>query len=382
MMGEKTQLGRYGENPHQVAWAEKDDSYKGPTVLNEPLHGIDTGYNNLLDANAALNVILDLQGKPGVVIVKHQNPCGIATGETLGQAFEHAWRGDEVSSFGSIVGYSQEVDEAAAKALQGRFVEVTVAPSYSESAIKWIKSHESKKERLRVIPTGPLGNAPKFTEEHAIRGGKVSQTADDRLYLCESIEQLVADPQTLKELNSGLVYQVGNVTQVRFNPKMGGLVEFATLAGKHTKSNAIILAHEYAPGQYKVLGMGAGQPNRMDSGRKLALPKALENLMRQYAREQSLDYPMTMDRMLQDPRYAADLTRKVEEYSRTILSSEKVVLFSDAFFPKRDGLVAAAELGVKYIVAPGGSKEDPDVIKAADELGVAMVFTGIRHFKH
>ncbi len=374
----KEKLGRYGENPHQTAWKERDAEYKGPHVLTTPLNGL-PGYNNLQDANAALEVMIDLHDRPAVVIVKHKNPCGLATGSDLGEAFTNAWRGDEISAFGSVVGYSQEVDEDALKLLKGRKVDVLVAPSYADHSLSWIAKN---KHDLTVIQTGPLKDAPDFVEEHKIRGGALSQTSDNRLYLCARVEDLLSAPRTIHEENSGLEYQVGVVAGGGFPLEMGGLVEFSIIAGKHTKSNAIILAYEYEKGKYRVLGMGAGQPNRKDSGEKLALPKARENLMRQYFREQGLDYAMTVNRMIEDKRYDERIREEVDRYSREILGSKRVVLFSDAFFPFKDGLVAAAELGVKYIVAPGGSKNDDEVIQAAKEFDVHLCFTGIRHFKH
>lgn len=376
----KEKLGRYGENPHQTAWKEIDETYQGPSVL-EPLHGKPLGYNNLQDANTALDILLDLHDRSAVVVMKHKNPCGLATGDNLAEAFTNAWFGDEVSAFGSIVGYSQQVNEDAVKLLSNKFVEVLIAPSYDKEALDWIRSRRTKKD-LRVIATGPLENAPEFIEEHKIRGGTLSQTPDNRLYLCDSIEGLLSKPQEITEPNSGIEYRVGAVTKREFDEDMQGLIEFSIIEGKHTKSNAIILAYEYEKGKYRVLGMGAGQSNRKDSGEKLSLPKAQENLMRQYFREQGLDYPATMDKIIRNSPYRNNLLGIIEEYTKNILSSNKVVLFSDAFFPFRDGLDAAAELGVKYVVQPGGSKQDEEVIRAANQHDVAMIFTGIRHFRH
>ena len=377
----KEQLGRYGENPHQTAWKEIDKTYQGPNVFTDALHGKSLGYNNLQDANAALEVLLDLQERPSSVVMKHKNPCGLATGSNLAEAFTNTWFGDEISAFGSIVGYSQQVDENAVKLLSNKFVEVLVAPSYTKGALDWIESKKTKKD-LRVIATGPLENVPEFVEENKIRGGVLSQTLDNRLYLCDSIKGLLSNPQKITEPNSGLEYNVGNVTKRKFGGGMQELIEFSIIAGKHTKSNAIILAYEYEPGKCRVLGMGAGQPNRKDSGEKLALPKAQENLMRQYFREQGLNYQMVMDKMIRNDEYRSNMLKTVKEYTKNILSSKKVVLFSDAFFPFRDGLDAVAELGVKYIVQPGGSRQDEEVIRAANQQDVAMIFTGIRHFRH
>jgi len=377
----KEKLGRYGENPHQTAYGETDEIYQGPNVFTEPLHGKPLGSNNIEDANTALEVLLDLHDRPAVVIMKHKNPCGLATGDNLAEASTNAWFGDEVSAYGSVVGYSQQVNEDAVRLLSNKFVEVLIAPSYDKEALDWIKSKKTKRD-LRVIATGPLENAPEFIEEHKIRGGTLSQTQDNRLYLGDSIEDLLSKPQKMTEPNSGLEYHVGTVTERGFDEDMQGLIEFSIIEGKHTKSNAIILAYEYEKGKYRVLGMGAGQPNRKDSGEKLALPKAQENLMRQYFREQGLDYPATMDKIIRNSQYRDNLLETIEEYRKNILSSKNVVLFSDAFFPFRDGLDAVAELGVKYVVQPGGSKQDEEVIRAANQHDVAMIFTGIRHFRH
>lgn len=376
----KKQL-RYGENPHQRAWEETDETYQGPNILTKPLHGKPLGSNNIEDANTALEILLDLHDRPAVVVVKHKNPCGLATGDNLAEASTNAWFGDEVSAYGSVVGYSQQVNEEAVKLLSNKFVEVLVAPSYDKEALDWIKSKKTKRD-LRVIATGSLDNPPEFIEEHKIRGGTLSQTQDNRLYLGDSIEDLLFRSQKITEPNSGIEYNVGNVTERRFDEGMQGLTEFSIIEGKHTKSNAIILAYEYEKGKYRVLGMGAGQPNRKDSGEKLALPKAQENLMRQYFREQGLDYPATMDKIIRSSSYGNNLLGIIEKYRKSILSSKNVVLFSDAFFPFRDGLDAVAELGVKYVVQPGGSKHDEEVIEAANQHNVAMIFTGIRHFRH
>jgi len=367
----KEKLGRYGENPHQEAWIELDESYKGPSILNKPLHGKPLSYNNIQDANAALEVILDFKDKPTAVVVKHKNPCGFATGRNLTQAFENAWYGDEISAFGSIVGFTQAVTLNVVRLLKGKFVEIILAPSFDKEALDWIKNSPGKKN-LRIIETGDLGEASGFIEEHSIRGGRISQTQDNKLFLCQNENELFQEPKTLKEPNSEIIYQVGTVTRSRFKDEMKGLVEFSMIAGKHTRSNAIIVAYEYEKGQYRVLGMGAGQPNRIDAFRKLAFTKAKENLMRQYCRENGLDYDNPGE----------EISGKADDYGSKILGSEKVVLFSDAFFPKTDSVITAAELGIRHIVSPGGSIADEDVIKAADEKRVAMIFTGIRHFRH
>ena len=370
---------RYGENPHQKAWSVRDDSYSGPTVLNDPLNGKPISYNNLRDANSALEIMLDFHDRPSCVVVMHSEPCGLATGESLSEAFINAWYGDEVSAFGSIVGYSQKVDLVTAKLLSKRFVEVLVAPEYDEDALAWICK---RKKDLRVIATGSLADAPEFTEQVNIRGGSLSQSQDNRLYLCDTVGQLLAEKMRSTEPNSGITYDVGPVTARRFDPSMAGLVEFSILAGKHTKSNAIVLVYEYEEGKYRMLGMGAAQPNRKDSCEKLAATKAKENLTRQFFREKGLGYDSAMLKMVADERFRKDIFDDIDLYASKILSSNSVVLFSDAFFPFRDTVDIAAELGIEYIVQPGGSKRDSEVIDAANEHGIAMIFTGIRKFKH
>ena len=233
-----------------------------------------------------------------------------------------------------------------------------------------------------MIATGSLQNTCDFTEKHKIRGGTLSQTQDNKIFLCDNFQKLLITARKITEKNSGIEYLVGAVTEKRFKDGMEGLIDFSIIAGKHTHSNAIILAYEYEKGKYRVLGMGAGQPNRKDSGEKLSLPKAQENLMRQYFKEKGLDYPMVMDKIIRNGEYGINMIERIKKYTNDLISSDKVVLYSDAFFPFRDGLDAAAELGVKYIVQPGGSKNDEEVIKAANEHDVAMIFTGIRHFKH
>ncbi|RKX68781.1 hypothetical protein DRP43_05120 [candidate division TA06 bacterium] len=325
--------------------------------------------------------MLDFSREPAAVVVKHQNPCGLATGYDLKEAFKNAWFGDEVSAFGSVVGYSQKVGQDVVKLLTNKFVEVLVAPDYDESALTWIKSKKSKKN-LRIIPTGNLENPPNFIEKYYIRGGIISQTQNNKICLGDKIEDILTKPKIITEPKTGTKYKIGCVTKKNFKDNMENLVKFAIIAGKYVKSNAIILAYEYETGKYRLLGIGAGQPNRKDSVEKLAIPKAKENLMRQYFREQSLDYVITMDRIIHDKEYGNKISKEIESYTKNILSSEKVVLFSDAFFPFRDGLVAAAQSGIRYIVQPGGSTMDESIINAANEYGLAMSFTGIRHFRH
>jgi len=325
---------RYGENWHQKA-AFYTAGSEGSCVANaKQLWGKEMSYNNYLDADSALEAVRELKDEVGVAVVKHTNPCGYATGETLREALEAAWEGDPVSAFGSIIAFTRPVDLEAAEFLRGKFVEILIAPGYEEEALKFLTSH---KKDTRILEVPPLDLEPKDLIYRYVRGGMLEQERDRRL-----MEK----------------WEV--VTETNFPEDKRSLAEFAYKAVKHTKSNAIVLAREYKPGFYQVLGMGAGQPNRVDSFRKLALSKAKENLERFHSSE-APEVPL-------------------EDYVKAQLG--EVVLASDAFFPFPDIVELAAEAGIRYIIQPGGSVRDPEVVGAADRLGMAMVFTGTRHFLH
>lgn len=326
-------LGRYGENWHQTGWFYGED--------HEQLHGPDMGYNNYLDADASFKSILDLKEVPAVSIVKHSNPCGYATGRTLAEALEKAWDGDDVSAFGSIITFSQIVDLETARFLDKKFVEVLIAPDYEEDALEHLKI----KKNLRI-----LRKEMKAMDSFDIRGvdgGLLRQTCDDVLYLGPA-NGLVKEAR--EQDDDGKARLVGSVTGA-FSKEQIGLIEFSIKAVKHLKSNAISICHEYAPGSYMQLGMGCGQPNRLNSVR-LAIEKAQYNLKKSCTQEEM----------------------------KKILS--ECVLSSDAFFPFRDSIDDIAKLGIKNIVQPGGSIRDDEVIAAAKEHGLNMVFTGVRHFRH
>lgn len=368
---------RYGENPHQAATSTTTDRYVGPTILGEPLHGKPMSYNNILDANAVLEVMLDMADETAAIGVKHHNPCCFAISDNLAEAVEHAWYGDEISAFGSVFGLTQPATLEAVQALRGRFVEVLIAPSFNEDALEWIRSPEAKKKNLRVIATGDLHDPPSFNEKRYIRGGCVEQSSDNKLYL-GGIDDLFGEPKQIEEPNTGQSYTVGNVSDSKFSDSMKGLVRFGIVAAKHTKSNAIVLVYEHSPGQYRVLGMGAGQPNRKDAGEKLAVPKAQENLLRQWARTTDFTYEEISDHHAGSPQFQEEM----RTYQRGIFGSDKVVAVSGAFFPFRDGVDGLINHGVGYIVSPGGSKNDGEVIAAANEQKVALIHTGVRHFRH
>ncbi|AKJ65063.1 bifunctional phosphoribosylaminoimidazolecarboxamide formyltransferase/IMP cyclohydrolase [Kiritimatiella glycovorans] len=322
---------RYGENAHQRAWLYRDPSAPDGSIAHaEVLHGKAMSYNNYVDGDAALEAVKELAGRPAVAVIKHTNPCGYATAPTLHRAFESAWSGDPVSAFGSVIAVTETVDLATAELLQGRFVEALIAPDFEADALEYLRN-KSKNIRLIRLTKPMTGPAPR-TMVKQVNGGVL-----------------------LQDVDLGLVDQWRSVTQKEFPPPMRDLAEFGLCACKHVKSNAIVLVQGRGEGDFRVLGMGAGQPNRVDALRKLALTKARENLL------------------LESP----DMT---EEDLESALS--ECVMISDAFFPFPDTVVEAAEAGVRYVIEPGGSKRDEEVIAACDERGVAMAFTGMRHFRH
>jgi len=325
---------RYGENPHQSAVFYRDGRVTEASMASaELLGGKELSYNNIVDGDAALEAVKELADAPAAAIIKHTNPCGYATGETLASALEAAWSGDTVSAFGGVIAVTRAVDIDAAKVLAGRFVELLIAPDFSGEALEYLKQKSSS---LRILKTGGLADGVR--EAHVLKhvtGGMLKQGRDDAVF--EKWE---------------------TVTKAQFPGNKGKLAVFANKACKHVKSNAIVLAQEYLAGFNRVVGMGAGQPNRVDSLRKLAVTKAAENIR--------VDYEKRGD---QAPQGTAP------EFC-------ELVMASDAFFPFADTIDEANAVGIRYIVQPGGSKRDSEVIEACDRYGIAMVFTGMRHFRH
>lgn len=327
---------RYGENPHQPARLYREAPGPEACIAHaETLQGKEMSYNNYLDGHAALEAARELVGTPGAAIIKHTNPCGFATGDTLRAALEAAWSGDPVSAFGSVIAVTVPVDAAAAEYLAPRFVEVIIAPDFTPEAREIFAS----KKNLRLLKL----HAP----FEAARGG-----------------------QTLRQIGGGLLMQSRDidtmaawkvVTKAGFPGNMADLADFGVRACKHVKSNAILLVREYAPGRFQTLGMGAGQPNRVDSVKKLAIARAHENirLMHEAGEGEGMDL--------------AAFTAKI---------MGECMLISDAFFPFADNIDAAHEAGIRFIVEPGGSVKDDDVVAACDKYGIAMAFTGMRHFLH
>lgn len=328
---------RYGENPHQQARLYTATTAVEACIAHtEQLHGKEMSFNNYVDGHASLEAARELAGEPGVSIIKHTNPCGYATGKSLVDAMEAAWAGDPVSAFGSVITCTVPVDMPTAEFLKGRFVEVVIAPDFDAEAAEFLRE-KSKSIRLLKLKH-PFVNAKPSVQYRQIGGGLLVQDRD--------IE---------------LTAKWECVTERPFAEDMNELALFGVKACKHVKSNAILLVRRHENGGCQVIGMGAGQPNRVDSVKKLAIARAKENIALMH-------------------EAGAGNGCSLEELENQVLG--ECVLISDAFFPFPDNIEAAAAAGIRYIVEPGGSVKDDDVIAACNELGVAMILTGMRHFLH
>ena len=312
---------RYGENPHQQAalYLPVGPAAQG-VAQAEQVQGKELSYNNLNDANAALELVAEFrEADPTIVLVKHANPCGVATRGKLLDAWGEALACDSVSAFGGIVATNRALDAATAEAITQIFTEVVVAPDADDEA----KAIFAKKKNLRLLLTGELPDPKRGGQTLAIiAGGILVQDRDNGMVAQDQLKVVTKRAPTEQEISDCL---------------------FAWIVAKHVKSNAIV----YAKGGVTA-GIGAGQMNRRDSAR-IAAAKAKE---------------------------AAETYGWAEP--RTVGSA----VASDAFFPFADGLLAAAEAGATAVIQPGGSIRDDEVIAAADEAGLAMVFTGMRHFRH
>ncbi len=231
---------RYGENPHQSAALYPDVAATAPSVVHaRQLHGKEMSYNNYLDADAALATACEWAGETAAVVIKHNNPCGCATGRTLAEALEAAWEGDPVSAFGSVIAVTVPMDRAAAERLKGRFVEVLIAPRFEADALDFLMN---KSRDIRLLELGrPFSRPGPARQIRSIAGGWLVQDTDAEI------------------LNQWRV-----PTATAFPDSKRPLAEFGIRVAKHVKSNAIVLVREYAPGCFALLGAGAGQPNRVD----------------------------------------------------------------------------------------------------------------------
>ena len=312
---------RYGENPHQSAALYTP---VGPHIRGiaqaEQLQGKALSYNNLSDADAALELAAEFRGgAPAVVIVKHANPCGVAQADTLLAAWEGALACDDVSAFGGIVAVNTKLDGETAEAICKIFTEVVVAPAADDAA----RAIFAKKKNLRLLITGDLPD-PRRTglSVKPITGGLLVQTRDNGAITAADLKVVTRRAPTEQELKDCL---------------------FAWTVARHVKSNAIVYAKDGI-----TAGIGAGQMNRRDSSR-IAAMKAAE---------------------------------AAEKFGWAMPRTRGSAVASDAFFPFADGLLAAAEAGATAVIQPGGSIRDDEVIAAADDNGLAMVFTAMRHFRH
>jgi phosphoribosylaminoimidazolecarboxamide formyltransferase / IMP cyclohydrolase len=304
---------RYGENPHQQAAFYKDPRAIGASVAAAgQIQGKELSYNNIADSDTALECVRQFEA-PACVIVKHANPCGVASAGDITTAYERAYRTDPTSAYGGIIAFNRELDASTAAAiLQRQFVEVILAPGIAAAARRLLAS----KDHVRVLDAGDL-TAPiaQLLEYKSVAGGLLVQTRDDGAIQAQDLRVVTRRHPTREELDDLL---------------------FAWRIVKYVKSNAIVCVKDKT-----TVGIGAGQMSRVVSS-KIAAMKAKDEG----------------------------------------LSMEAAAMASDAFFPFRDGLDVAAELGIKSVIQPGGSKRDADIIAAADEHGIAMVFTGMRHFRH
>lgn len=310
----KVQDMRYGENPHQAASLYREAGFETPSVASACLvQGKPLSYNNVADADAALECAKTFDTGSACVIVKHANPCGVAIGNTPLEAYERAFRTDPTSAFGGIIAFNEVLDSTTAEAiLERQFVEVIIAPEIDEGA----RSVLSAKPNVRVLATGRWEEEPtKALDFKRVTGGMLVQEQDQGR-VSEAQLRIVSKRRPSENELSDLL--------------------FAWKVVKYVKSNAIVYCRDRA-----TIGIGAGQMSRVYSARIAAIKAADEGL-----------------------------------------DVEGSVMASDAFFPFRDSIDSAAEVGIAAVIQPGGSVRDDEVIAAADEHDIAMVFTGLRHFRH
>lgn len=305
---------RYGENPHQRAALYITSETRPGAATAEILQGKELSYNNINDTNSAYELVAEF-GDPAVAIIKHANPCGVATGSDMLDAYEKALKCDPVSAFGGIIALNRPLTAAAAKKIIEIFCEVIIAPAIDADALDIL----SAKKNVRVLKAGALPDtSARRLSYKPVAGGLLVQDADNGAVTEQDLKVVTRRAPTPAEIADML---------------------FAFRVAKHVKSNAIVYARNGV-----TTGIGAGQMNRLDSSRIAAM--------------------------------------RMAEYGLSPASGDHMAVASDAFFPFPDGLLAAAEAGVTAVIQPGGSIKDTDVIAAADEQNLAMVFTGMRHFNH
>ena len=304
---------RYGENPHQSAafYVNTSQSDGNNVSSAEQIQGKELSYNNIADTDAAYECV-KVFSEPACVIVKHANPCGIAIGSNIKEAYEKAFASDETSAFGGIIAFNRTLDQSTTnKIIENQFVEVIIAPGVDHQAREIL----SKKENVRLLDTKELGEPAKEPKILSVNGGLLIQDNDLAVISNEDLKVVSERKPSKDEIENCL---------------------FAWKVCKFVKSNAIVYTKDN-----QTIGIGAGQMSRIDSA-QIAASKAVE--------------------------------RGFE--------TKGCSMASDAFFPFRDGIDAAAKIGITSVIQPGGSMRDQEVIDAADEAGMAMLFTGVRHFRH
>lgn len=299
---------RYGENPHQVACFYREPNIVEPCVATAKiLQGKQLSYNNIMDADAAINVIRDFN-EPACAVIKHANPCGASTDKDITKAFKQAYQADSLSAYGGIIALNRDCNEEIAAEIAKVFSEIVIATKFSKKALEIL----AKKKNLRLLETGKLSRAEKIRDFRKVVGGLLIQDLDRKIIYQEDLKIVTKIKPTKEQIAEML---------------------FAWKIIKYVKSNAILLTKNNA-----TVGVGCGQVSRVDAT-DIAIKKAGKNV-------------------------------------------NGCVLASDAYFPFRDSIDKIAKLEIKAIIQPGGSVRDEEVIKACDEYGIAMVFTGVRAFKH
>jgi phosphoribosylaminoimidazolecarboxamide formyltransferase/IMP cyclohydrolase len=318
LAGERQSLLRYGENPHQRAAFYVADRKRAGLATARQLQGKELSYNNLNDTDAAFELVAEFEA-PTIAIIKHANPCGVASAADLAKAYERALACDPVSAFGGIIAANRPLDGKTAELIGKLFSEVIIAPAFSPEALAILAA----KKNLRLLETGGIPDpAAEGLAFKSLAGGFLAQDRDGARTTAGDLKVVTKRAPTEREIADLL---------------------FAFTVAKHVKSNAIVYVKDGV-----TVGIGAGQMSRVDSSR-IAAWKAAE---------------------------AAKAAGASETWAKGS------VVASDAFFPFADGLLAAAEAGATAVIQPGGSVRDDDVIKAADETGLAMIFSGTRHFRH
>lgn len=311
---EKVRKLRYGENPHQKAAFFRNPENKDANVTNaRVLHGKELSFNNIVDANSALELVKEFK-RPTVAFIKHNNPCGVATAETVEEAFDRSFQVDTKSAFGSVVALNRKLTRGVAEYISKNkiFIEVIICPSFEPAALKMLK----EKPNIRLLETGPLKLDKEKRDIKKVAGGMLVQAANTYTVTEKDLKVVTKKKPTALEIRAML---------------------FANTVCKHVMSNAVVFAKSY-DGRDVATGIGAGQMSRVDS-----------------------------------------VWIGAHKGGKNIKGS---VMASDAFFPFPDALEAAARAGATAIISPGGSVKDAEVIEAANRLGISMVFTGVRMFRH